>query len=138
VILQLAKFGLVGITATAVHSSVATSLLYFFDADLVVANLAGYFSAVSISYLGNALFVFRSRPSRKTLYRFSIVSAFSFFLVLTFARASQMFDLNKYLSVLLIAILVPITSFILHRYWTFFDRTNSLPMQSGIREPNKR
>ena len=116
---QLIKFGIIGSLATTVHSLVAFSLIYYFQLSILAVNILGFISAVSISYVGNLIYVFQCRASRDNAMRFIFISGISFIVVVLCSLITQYYDVNKYIAVLIIVIILPLLNFIFHKYWTF-------------------
>lgn len=131
---QLATFGLVGITATAVHY--ATSLALSQIMPLAYANPLGFLTAFGISYFGHLKLTFRvaaseSRHSTR-LVRFLGVALIGLLagqtMLLTLSRAGMLQDWQ----ILLISVaVIPVTTFIVSRFWVFRSAPAEHPDTDG-------
>jgi putative flippase GtrA len=122
VLFQFIKFGFVGIAATLTHAAVATLLIYFFQPSNLLSNVIAFLTATLISYFGNLYFVFNRKMNGKNISRFIIVSSLSLSIVSTVSFVSDVYEFNKYYNVLVIAILLPVVNFTIHKFWTFHER----------------
>ncbi|MCG6115461.1 MAG: GtrA family protein [Mesorhizobium sp.] len=74
-------FGLVGVTASIVHFLLAAGLFTYAGINLFVANLFGFFLAISVSYFGHYYLTFRSKQAHGTAVRRFVVTALTGFAV---------------------------------------------------------
>ncbi|MEE4145136.1 MAG: GtrA family protein [Halieaceae bacterium] len=119
---QLLRFLLVGVAATCAHYLVA--LVSAKVIDLYPANLAGYLTAVAISYHGHQRFSFRLAPEavshRTQLPRFALVSlsglALSYLILVLMGKVIGAPD---WLSLAAAAGLVPFYTFLANKYCVF-------------------
>jgi putative flippase GtrA len=120
VIRQLARFGVVGVAAMAVHW-LAVTILVPLGLIPLIANVVAFAIAFNVSYLGHRNWTFASTNHHPTtLKRFFGVALASFvlneilyYLLLTFTAL----DYRIALAVVLIA--VAALTFVLSRYWAF-------------------
>ena len=75
------RFLLVGLTATAVHASVAFFVLRVLAGSVAVANLVGFCVALCVSYVGHYYFTFRSAKGHGTSTRRFVMTASAAYLV---------------------------------------------------------
>lgn len=120
-LVQLTRFGIVGLTATGVHYVVALGVSVLVSPYL--ANLAGYASAVGVSYFGHQRVTFRVDPAevahRRHLPRFVVTSLSALALsqlVLATGRALALPDAP---ALALAVLTVPPYTFLLSRVWVF-------------------
>lgn len=74
-ILQLIRFGLVGLAATLTHASILWALVEGYRMPATVATLSGFLVAFVVSYLGQFHITFRSeRTHKRTLPRYALVA----------------------------------------------------------------
>ena len=74
-ILQLIRFGLVGLAATLTHAGILWALVEGYRMPATVATLLGFLVAFAVSYLGHFYITFRSERSHKrTLPRYALVA----------------------------------------------------------------
>lgn len=119
-ILQLVRFGAVGIAAMGVHWLVVALLVPLGPAPLL-ANVIGFAIAFSVSYTGHRNWTFASaEPHATTLRRFLAVALASFALneliYLLLLRYTAL-DYRAALAIVLVA--VAALTFVLSRYWAF-------------------
>ncbi len=125
----LLRFALVGSLATATYLAVSL----FLSSSSVrlapwAASLAGFALSFIVSYVGHLFFTYRAEPDHvfygprfalATLALIFIFSAFSQILAIDFA-------LGRLWSNGLVAALFPPCSFLLHTFWSFAGRPESL------------
>lgn len=120
---QLATFGLVGIAATAVHYF--TALAVSFVLPLAYANPFGFLAAFGVSYIGHLRLTFRIDDQESNhgprLMKFFAV-AFAGFLVgqgALLGMLSRFPMLPEWLVLMLAVGIVPVTTFLVSRFWVF-------------------
>ena len=64
-IVQLIKFGIVGVIATVVDVGVLTVLKELFDVDVMIASALGFTVSVTVNYVLSMLFVFENSGRSK-------------------------------------------------------------------------
>jgi putative flippase GtrA len=116
-LLQLGKYGFFGVLATLVHLFVAWALIYFLSASVFVANLGAFLTAFGFSYIFQTLYVFESGFHLHKLLKFFAVQFGTF---LFSYIVSDIFPMqNSYLHTLLIVAIMPLVTFMIHKFWTF-------------------
>lgn len=121
-ILQLARFGAVGVAAMAVHWLVVAALVPIGLAPLI-ANVIAFAIAFNVSYWGHRTWTFDSSASHQTTFwRFFAVACASFalneslyYLLLAYTRLGY----QTALAIVLIA--VAGLTYVLSRHWAFRD-----------------
>jgi putative flippase GtrA len=116
---RLMRFGASGLCSTAIHALVAAAMFSLLDATLVVANAVAFVCATAFSYLANTLWSFSSTVHARNATRFLAVTLAGFVETLLLARAAGAFDVSRAMSVVVIALLIPPTTVLLHRFWTY-------------------
>jgi len=116
-ILQLGKYGLFGVIATLIHLFVAWFVLYSLSLSVFFANAIAFFTAFVFSYIFQTLYVFESEFQIVKFLKFFIVQ-FSTFL-LSFISSNFLHIENQYVHTLLIVAIMPLISFVIHKFWTF-------------------
>ncbi|AOR72479.1 sugar translocase [Burkholderia stabilis] len=116
---RLVRFGLSGLCSTAIHTLVAAAMFALFDATPVTANAVAFICATVFSYLANTLWSFSSTVRARNLLRFLAVTLAGFIETLLLARAAELLEVSRGMSVVAIALLIPPTTFVLHRLWTY-------------------
>ena len=116
-ILQLAKYGFFGVIATLVHLLTAWAIIYFFSASVFIANTFAFFTAFIFSYIFQTLYVFNTHFHIKRFMKFFLVQYGTF---LASYLLSDVFVIqNGYLHTLLIVAIMPLITFVIHKFWTF-------------------
>lgn len=117
---QLSFFGLVGVSATLVHYFVALLSHEYLGINLYVANLAGYCTAVLISYFGHGRLTFKRNLHWPVFLRFILVSLAT----LLFSEGilwglETHTTLHHSVSLAIVVSTIPILTFILSKLWVF-------------------
>lgn len=116
-LIQLSKYGFFGVIATFIHLGVASSVIYFFEAGVFVANSIAFFTAFIFSYIFQTLFVFSTSFHLQKFFRFFLVQYGTFLLSYLLSNIIELS--NAYLHTALIVVIMPIITFIIHKFWTF-------------------
>lgn len=119
---ELLRFGAVGLAATAVHLAVLALAVEQLGVPPSPANGAAFICAVSVTYLGQSLWVFsgRSRHGAGQLLRFAASLVLGFLTnVGIMAFSLHVLDLPYQFGFLLGLVLVPGLSFLVNRFWVF-------------------
>lgn len=115
--IRVIRYILTGGIATAVHIAVAFTVLRFIADHVFLANVCGFTLAFIFSYLMQTLFVFRHQLKVKNALRFFSVQ---FGALLASQLISELFsDTNSYLRVLMVVVILPVITYIIHKLWTF-------------------
>jgi putative flippase GtrA len=119
--LQLARFAVVGIINTLTHLGVLILAVEWLHIYPVIASILGFAAAVSISYILNHRWTFESSQEHSvTLWRFIVVSLFGLALnTVLMLLLLQYFHWWYFWAQLGVLLVVPLSNFILNRYWTF-------------------
>jgi len=116
-IVQLAKYGFFGVLATLVHLFVAWAVLYFVTSSVFVANLFAFLTAFVFSYVFQTLYVFKSSFHLVKLMKFFAVQFGTF--LLSYLLSDIFMIQNGYLHTLIIVAIMPLITFLIHKFWTF-------------------
>ena len=116
-IVQLAKYGFFGVVATLIHLFTAWAVIYFFGASVFLSNLIAFLTAFGFSYIFQTLYVFATHFH---LHRFLKFFAVQFTTFLFAYLSSDIVSIeNSYLHTLLIVAIMPLVTFLIHKFWTF-------------------
>ena len=115
--IRIIRFGLTGGIATLTHILVAFSALRFLEASVFTANIAGFCSAFSLSYLMQSLFVFQKSLTLQNAGRFFIVQASA--LLVSQLISECLSGVNDYIRVLFVVFLLPVITYVIHKVWTY-------------------
>lgn len=116
---ELLRFSAVGLLATAAHTCTAFYLIYFLNHDALTANTLGFLSALGISFFINAKWTFRRTIQWRQFFRFASIASLTYLLIVLISKLSEDSDFHPAYSVLLIALIIPLINFLMHKFWTF-------------------
>lgn len=116
-----ARFGLVGIAATAFHLAVAWILLKSTEVAPILVNTTAFLLAFGVSFVGNYVWTFRSPGNAgRAISRFFAIAVCAFAAnTVILAFLLQKGWLSPVASVLVSAAVVPIMSYTASRRWGF-------------------
>ncbi len=119
---QLVRFGIVGVSASAVHFCVVVSLVELAALKPLVANIFAFFISFQVSYFGHSNWTFGETATlhRVALPRLLLVSVIAmainetmFYFMMTF------FQLPYPIALLVVLTTIPIVTFIINKLWVF-------------------
>ena len=116
---QFVKYGIVGLMSTTIHFCTASLFVMFIYESLLFSNIIGFTTAFVWSYYAQSKFVFKSSLSTKKGIRFFLVQAVSLILAVNLANLAD--NISIYLKIFVVALLLPVCAFIIHKLWTFVD-----------------
>ena len=116
---QLLRFSVVGIIATSTHIIMAVVLLNVLGATLTLVNIGGFFSSLSVTYLGNALWSFESKGEIKSLLKFSVLCILALTSTIFISQWITQKGLPAYYGILITAAVIPLISFTVQKFWIF-------------------
>jgi putative flippase GtrA len=121
---QFIVFGFIGILNSLVDFSVFFLLKYFFNIHYEICFVAGYSAGTVNSFLLNKYLNFRNMDKgNKSVIQFSrfvILNLFSLGLSMLFMYLLvDIFDMNAYISKLLVIIITLVINFIGSKFWVF-------------------
>ena len=117
---EIFMFLVVGATATVTHYLVALLLIELLDSNIYIANLAGYMTAVSVSFFGHGKLTFKKKLDHFVFFRFLIgsLSALALSEVLLWFLSAQLL-LNSKISLLIVVIFIPVITFFVNKFWVY-------------------
>lgn len=123
-LMQMAKFGLVGLTATATHIAILLLLVEKLGVGPVLASVPAFLTALVISFLVNHHWTFVAQGAYHRYFsRYAAVSAAGLILNTAIMYGTVSLMHKPYIVGLgAVIILVPLFSFLLQRNWTFGGR----------------
>lgn len=124
VIWQISRFGIVGLTAAALHYTVVTLLVDRFAFDPLLANVMGFLFGVQVSYWGHRAWTFRgTRASHATaapkmflLQTINFIANESLFYILLTLH------LPYNIALLIVLSILPLLTYCFSKWWVFADR----------------
>ncbi|GMQ47941.1 GtrA family protein [Vibrio sp. 10N] len=122
---RLVRFALTGGMATAIHIVVAFSFIHLVKDNVLYANILGFSIAFMFSYFAQTVLVFRQEVNLRNALRFFMVQ----FGALMISQAiSELFsDWNSYIRVLMVVVILPIITYLIHKVWTYSGSSESTP-----------
>lgn len=116
-IVQLTKYGVFGVVATLIHLFTAWALIYFFQTTVFISNIFAFFIAFSFSYVFQTLYVFKTIFHFLKLLKFFAVQFGTF--LFSYILSDMVNIQNSYLHTLMIVAIMPLITFVIHKFWTF-------------------
>lgn len=119
---QLIRFGLVGGIAALVHFGFTLLLIKYFSLAPLWANTWGFLLAFNISYFGHRYITFSQTQAshRQAASRLFLMGAINFVVnQVLFGSLLYVAHLNPIIALLLSILLVPVSTFLLSKYWVF-------------------
>ncbi len=117
---KIVRYGLVGGISTFIHFSVASLYIYSISNSVFQANVVGFLVAYIFSYLMQSRLVFEHEINIKKAIKYFIVQ---FGVLLLAILASTLFEsFNSYIRTLIITVLIPLITFMIHKFWTFKEK----------------
>lgn len=112
---------LVGVAAACVHISIVWALITELGIEALLANLAAFLTAFSVSFMGQYLWTFRSkRYWQSAIVRFFLISLLGFaannLVLITLLDMGVMSDS---LAAVLSACIIPVVTYLAGRFWAF-------------------
>ncbi|MDD1782057.1 GtrA family protein [Enterovibrio sp. ZSDZ35] len=117
--IRIVRFALTGGLATLTHVVAAFAMIHFFTTPVFVANVVGFVCAFFLSYFLQSTFVFKQRLSLNNAFRFFIVQFSALLISQLISEAFQ--GASPYLRVLIVVVLIPLVTYIIHKVWTFSE-----------------
>ncbi|MFD2177060.1 GtrA family protein [Veronia pacifica] len=114
---RLLRYVLTGGLATLTHIVVAFGALKFLTHSVFIANVMGFCCAFLLSYLMQSLFVFQQNLTLKNARRFFAVQFSALMIAQLISEIFQ--DTNSYLRVLMVVIMLPAITYLIHKFWTY-------------------
>lgn len=116
---QVTRYALIGVGNTGIHLFIVALLIWFVGLNQMYANIIAYIIASSLSFVMNAKWSFKRKPEARNYVRFQLVSVLGLIVSATLGYLGDHFGWHFAVTVFLIALTVPVVSFLLHRSYTF-------------------
>ncbi len=114
---KIVRYGLIGGVSTFIHFVIASFYIYSIDSSVFQSNMVGFSIAYIFSYTIQSKYVFDHAISLEKSIKYFIVQFGALLLAII---VSNLFETtNSYLKTLIIVILLPIITFLIHSFWTF-------------------
>ena len=117
-VIQLTKFGIVGVAATLAHYSVALFSSMFIS--IYLSNILGYIFGIFVSYGGHRRFTFTSSLTHRVAFpRFLASSIFGLAVSYAPLYVTTSNGMPNWLSLIVAIGIMPIVNFAVMRFWVF-------------------
>lgn len=116
---RIIKYGIIGAFSSLIHIGAASVFVRFFYESLLIANCVGFLTAFTFSYVCQSRLVFNAALTCKKAVMFFLVQSVSLILAVTTAELMENFSI--YFKILIVAFLLPVFTFFIHKVWTFSD-----------------
>ena len=116
---RMIRFGITGLAVTFLHVLIAVTLVEAALAGPAAANGIAFILAACTSYVVNAKFTFRARLAAGGFARFVLVTMICGGVSVGIAHLAEMQGLDYRIGILLVVLVVPGLSFLLHNFWSF-------------------
>jgi len=117
---KLIRYGFIGGISTLIHISGASIYIYFITNSLLQSNIVGFLIAYIFSYTIQSKFVFESQISKERALRYFIVQILALFVAISISDILSQY--NSYIKTVIVAMLLPLVTFFVHKFWTFKNR----------------
>ncbi|MEE1676039.1 GtrA family protein [Agarivorans aestuarii] len=121
--LRIARYGLTGGIATAIHFFLALAVLEYWPQAFALANFIGFSLAFIFSYLLQTCWVFQHQPSLNNALRFFVVQLGA--LAISVYLSSQLSTFPNFIKVVVVILMLPAITFVIHRFWTYSQTERS-------------
>ncbi len=120
-ILQIMRFGLIGVTAAVVHFNTVVMLVQEFQYAPLIANVAGFLIAFQVSYWGHRNWTFSDTAmSHSDAYpRLMLVQITNFAINEYLYYIFLSLHLPYQLALIIVIAIMPIFTFITSKWWVF-------------------
>jgi len=131
---RVARFGFVGLGATATYYAVSLSATLIMG--VFWANLVGFAVAVFVSYYGHHRITFAAARTmadhQRAIVRFAVSTLVAFAASqATLYAAVQIFQLPDWFGLAMVVLVVPISSFLFFQFWVFVPRSRERKVASS-------
>jgi putative flippase GtrA len=116
---QLTGFSLIGVVNTFIHLTLVTTLVEFLALHPMPANAMAFIGANLFSFWANSRWSFRTAITGQRYWRFLAVSLAGLGVSIVSIAVSEALRWHYLVGVLLSFLVLPLITFLAHRYWTW-------------------
>lgn len=118
---QLVRFGIVGLSAAALHFSIVVCLVHYLQLAPLVANVFAFLFAFQVSYWGHRCWTFKwtTASHRIALPKLLIVQLINFGINETLFFIFLSLNYPYPIALLIVLTILPIFTFIVSKWWVF-------------------
>ena len=120
-LVQFIKFSGIGIINTLIHIAITVVLVEIYQVNPVAANCFAFINANMFSYWANSRWSFSSDMSTQRFFKFFAVSIMGLLLTAGVTSVAQYYGLHYLIGMAVLFCLLPLVTFLSHRYWTFAE-----------------
>ena len=113
---KIVRYGVVGGFSTFIHFLFAFLYIYSINSSVFQSNIVGFLIAYIFSYLMQSKFVFEHKVNIEKAVKYFIVQ---FGALLMAIAMSNLFEYNSYIKTVIVVVLLPLITFVIHKFWTF-------------------
>lgn len=115
--IRLVRYLIIGGTSTLIHITAAFLFICCFYPSNLFSNIFGFSHAFFFSYIFQSKFVFDSSLSFHKASKYFLVQFLS--LLFAIGLTNILSNVNLYIRVLLVVVILPLITFFAHKVWTF-------------------
>lgn len=113
---KLLRYGVIGGISTFIHMVIAFGWLYWVNDSIIIANILAFMISYVFSYAAQSKLVFKHSLNTTKALKYFIVQFSALWLSL---GLSAFFKSSPYLKTLIILAIMPLITYIIHKFWTF-------------------
>lgn len=114
---KIVRYGFIGALSTLIHITMAFLTIYAISDSIFISNSVGFLCAFGFSYWLQSVFVFKHALSYHKALKYFVVQFAALLLSMAVTYLAPL-D-NAYLKVLLVVIILPLCTYVIHHLWTF-------------------
>ena len=114
---KLVRYAFIGGVSTLIHITIASLYLYFIYYSLLQSNISGFLVAYLFSYTIQSKFVFEEELTSSKAFKYFLVQIGALLMAIFFTNTIN--DYNSYIKTIVVALLLPLVTFFIHKFWTF-------------------
>jgi putative flippase GtrA len=119
---KIVKYGIIGAISTLIHISTAYTYIYLINNSVFYSNIIGFLFAFSFSYIFQSKLVFKHAISYIKAFKYFIVQFMSLLVAIVISDYVPLG--NSYLKVILVVVILPLITYVVHNIWTFSEVKN--------------
>ncbi|WP_081617512.1 GtrA family protein [Acetobacter aceti] len=123
------KFFVCGVLSTLLYV-ISSFYLYKLHVDQEISSCLSVLSSGLFSYIVNTTWTFNDRMSKKSFFKFYVVTFFTSILSSVEVYFAKTLNANYWECIGLVVITMPLLSFSIHRLWTYSHQTTQCDLLS--------
>lgn len=118
-IFKITKYITIGGISTLIHFFTASLYIYLIKNSIFISNIIGFLTAYGFSYTMQSKLVFEHQITIKKALKYFIVQFGALILSILIA---DILRYNIYIKIMAVTILLPLITFLIHKFWTFREK----------------